>query len=216
MVSSSSITAAGIRSSSSGASRRKRCSGPAICWRASVRASGPTRSAPAAMSRRWPTDSFDDCWPRWPRANVSARRRHVSRCPATSEAPVHRLIVTLVLLASGAGTFLAQELPASAKPDAVRFAVIGDNGTGDRVEYEGARQMVATRVRFPFEMVLMLGDNIYGRQEPRDFMLKFEEPYRPLLEAGVRFYAALGNHDDQANRFYKPFNMGGERYYSYA
>ena len=33
---------------------------------------------------------------------------------------------------------------------------------------------------------------------------------------GVRFYAALGNHDRQENRNYEPFNMGGERYYTYA
>ena len=62
----------------------------------------------------------------------------------------------------------------------------------------------------------MLGDNIYGRQDPEDFARKFEEPYRLLLEGGVRFYASLGNHDNQRNRFYGPFNMGGERYYTFA
>ena len=46
-------------------------------------------------------------------------------------------------------------------------------------------------------------------------MQKFEQPYRPLLDAGVTFYASLGNHDDQSNRLYKPFNMGGERYYTF-
>ena len=46
-------------------------------------------------------------------------------------------------------------------------------------------------------------------------MQKFEAPYRPLLEAGVRFYASLGNHDNQSNRLYKPFNMDGERYYTF-
>jgi len=32
----------------------------------------------------------------------------------------------------------------------------------------------------------------------------------------VKFYAALGNHDNQENRFYKPWNMNGERYYTYS
>jgi len=64
-------------------------------------------------------------------------------------------------------------------------------------------------------MVLMLGDNMYGRQEPEDFVTKFERPYSALLKAGVLFYATLGNHDDQNNRFYKPFNMGGERYFTF-
>ena len=61
----------------------------------------------------------------------------------------------------------------------------------------------------------MLGDNLYGSERPSDFLDKFELPYKPLLEAGVKFYAALGNHDDPNQRFYKLFNMNGERYYSF-
>jgi 3',5'-cyclic AMP phosphodiesterase CpdA len=76
--------------------------------------------------------------------------------------------------------------------------------------------MVSARARFPFELVIMAGDNMYGRQEPQDFEPKFERPYRPLLDAGVPFYAVLGNHDDPNNRFYASFNMHGERYYSFA
>ena len=98
----------------------------------------------------------------------------------------------------------------------VTFAVIGDSGTGDRVQYELAQQMAAVQARRPFDLVIMLGDNIYGRQQPGDFVQKFERPYKPLLDAGVRFYAALGNHDNERNRFYRPFNMGGERYYTFA
>ena len=61
----------------------------------------------------------------------------------------------------------------------------------------------------------MLGDNMYGAERPQDFVQKFEKPYKPLLDAGVKFYASLGNHDDPNQRFYKPFNMDGERYYTY-
>ncbi len=67
---------------------------------------------------------------------------------------------------------------------------------------------------FPFDFVIMLGDNLYGRRS-RDFVTKFERPYKALLDGGVKFYAALGNHDDQANRFYKPWNMNGERFYTF-
>jgi 3',5'-cyclic AMP phosphodiesterase CpdA len=125
------------------------------------------------------------------------------------------VIRALLIVAASAWPLLSQERPARAA-DALRFAVIGDNGTGDRYEYEVAAQMVAARRQFPFELVLMLGDNIYGGQSPKDFVVKFETPYRPLLDAGVRFYASLGNHDNQSNRFYKPFNMDGERYYTFA
>ena len=41
------------------------------------------------------------------------------------------------------------------------------------------------------------------------------EACSPLLDAGVKFYAALGNHDDPGQRLYKPFNMNGERYDSF-
>ena len=40
--------------------------------------------------------------------------------------------------------------------------------------------------------------------------------YKPLLDKGVRFYAALGNHDRPTNVFYAPFNMNGQRYYTFA
>jgi len=100
-------------------------------------------------------------------------------------------------------------------PASLKFAAIGDNGTGDRPEYEVAQQMALAHDAFPFELVIMLGDNLYGRQEPADFVTKFERPYAALLQGGVLFFASLGNHDDQKNRFYKGFNMGGERYYTY-
>jgi predicted MPP superfamily phosphohydrolase len=98
----------------------------------------------------------------------------------------------------------------------IRFAVIGDSGTGDREQYEIAKEMEAYRARVGFDFVIMLGDNIYGGHAPRDFAQKFEIPYKPLLDAGVKFYASLGNHDDpNVERLYKPFNMGGQRYHTF-
>ncbi|MEO8259518.1 MAG: metallophosphoesterase [Acidobacteriota bacterium] len=109
----------------------------------------------------------------------------------------------------------APELTLPNARDSVKFAAIGDNGTGDTPQYDVGKQMAAWRTRFPYDFVIMLGDNLYGRQEPKDFVTKFELPYKPLLDAGVKFYAALGNHDKQSNRFYKLWNMNGERYYTY-
>jgi predicted phosphodiesterase len=98
----------------------------------------------------------------------------------------------------------------------VRFAVIGDSGTGGHEQYDVARLMETYRQATNFDFVIMLGDNIYGSHSPRDFVDKFEKPYQPLLNAGVKFYASLGNHDDPNDeRLYKPFNMGGERYYTF-
>ena len=61
----------------------------------------------------------------------------------------------------------------------------------------------------------MLGDNLYGNEGAKDFEKKFERPYKALLDAGVKFYASLGNHDNPNQRFYKLFNMNGQRYYNF-
>jgi len=121
--------------------------------------------------------------------------------------------------------------PESARPDpknasldvrlpllskSTRFAVIGDSGTGDRRQYQVAERMELYRQKVDFDFVIMLGDNIYGGHSPDDFKKKFEIPYRTLLDAGVKFYASLGNHDDPNDeRLYKPFNMDGQRYYTF-
>jgi hypothetical protein len=97
----------------------------------------------------------------------------------------------------------------------VKFAVIGDSGRGDEAQHAIARQMVSWRARFPFEFVLMLGDNIYDSHTPEDYVARFEAPYKDLLDAGVSFHAAIGNHDDPAQIYYEKFNMGGKRYYSF-
>jgi predicted phosphodiesterase len=101
-------------------------------------------------------------------------------------------------------------------PKSTRFAVIGDSGTGDRKQYQVAEKMELYREKVGYEFVIMLGDNIYGGHSPDDFKRKFEIPYRALLDAGVKFYASLGNHDDPNDeRLYKPFNMDGQRYYTF-
>jgi 3',5'-cyclic AMP phosphodiesterase CpdA len=125
----------------------------------------------------------------------------------------------LALVVAVAGVSGAAQSPASGVPnrkDSLKFAAIGDNGTGDKPQYELAAVMSAWQRQFPFDTVIMLGDNIYGSQGPRAFLDKFENPYKPLLDAGVKFYAALGNHDSQSSRFYKPWNMNGERYYTFS
>jgi hypothetical protein len=124
-------------------------------------------------------------------------------------------LIVVVVLAGAAWTAARQDAAFPLTPGSVRFAVIGDSGSGDRPQYDIGTQMAAARGRFPFEFVLMLGDNMYGRQQRQDFVEKFDLPYARLLQAGVPFYAALGNHDDPDNRSYKGFNMGGARYYTF-
>ena len=125
------------------------------------------------------------------------------------------LLFVLMFLALAIPALVAQDLTVPMKNGSVKFAVIGDTGTGDKHQLAVAKQLTATRAKFPFEFVVMVGDNLYGGNAAKDYDKKFAIPYKPLLDAGIKFYAALGNHDDPSERYYKPFNMNGERYYSF-
>lgn len=105
------------------------------------------------------------------------------------------------------------ELPQA--EDSLRFAVIGDSGTGNAGQYEIAGLMTLYHDAFPFELVIMAGDNLYGSEDPYDYEVKFERPYGELLARGVKFYASLGNHDELSQRLYDRFNMAGRAYYSF-
>lgn len=102
-------------------------------------------------------------------------------------------------------------------PASICFAVIGDAGTADEHQMAVARQMLAEYQRKPFPFVLTVGDNTYQgcKNRLRDV---FEVPYAELLSRGVKFYATLGNHDEDCAAeqiAYPNFNMNGKRYYTF-
>jgi 3',5'-cyclic AMP phosphodiesterase CpdA len=133
-------------------------------------------------------------------------------CRQNSVAPdAHRATQTSVRELAPAEGELALPLRAGS----VRFAVIGDSGRGDQAQHDVASRMVEWRQKFPFDFVVMLGDNIYPPHGPDAYQKKFEEPYRALLDAGVKFYAAIGNHDPAVELGYAGLNMDGRRYYSF-
>jgi hypothetical protein len=167
------------------------------------------------IALRWPA-LFVAAFALWmsPHFSVAAQ---TERKPATAAAATNGNSAA-VPAAGHAGSAPAGSLDIRIplRDKSVRFAVIGDSGTGERSQYEVAQQMEAYWQATKFEFVIMLGDNIYGGHSPRDFTRKFEQPYKELLDSGVKFYASLGNHDDpNTERLYKPFNMNGERYYAF-
>ena len=97
--------------------------------------------------------------------------------------------------------------------DSVKFLAIGDTGTGSKGQYELAKLMLEYHEVFPYDFVIMMGDNLYGGETPNDFKSKFEDVYKPLFDKGIKFYASLGNHDTSNQRLYELFNMKGEEYY---
>ncbi|MDQ5844530.1 MAG: metallophosphoesterase [Acidobacteriota bacterium] len=101
------------------------------------------------------------------------------------------------------------------KEGSVRFVLIGDTGTGTEKQQQLADLLLRSRQSFPYEFVLLVGDNLYGGEKPADYKNKFEDVYRPIIDQKVKFYAALGNHDEPAQRFYEHFNMDGKEYYRF-
>jgi len=101
------------------------------------------------------------------------------------------------------------------KDGSVKFAVIGDTGSGSARQRDVGDMMVKYHALFPFEFVLMMGDNMYGGEAPQDFEKKFAEPYKALLDQKVKFYATLGNHDQALQTHYENFNMNGKEYYRF-
>ena len=124
-------------------------------------------------------------------------------------------------ITAGATVVQALQSPAESpgplpnKDGSLKFSVLGDFGTGERPQYQVAEQMATLHGRFKYDLVVLVGDNLYGSERPQDFQKKFEIPYKPLLDAGVKFYASLGNHDAREQRFYKLFNMEGKLYYAF-
>ena len=129
----------------------------------------------------------------------------------------HLVVIALLLASQSTGPTIGP-MPDPRLPNkagSLKFAVIGDSGQPGGGQTAIANQMVKWRARFPFEFVIMTGDNLYGRESPRDYDKKFATPYKPLIDTNVKFYASLGNHDDDGQTQYKLFNMDGKKYYSF-
>jgi hypothetical protein len=128
---------------------------------------------------------------------------------------MRRITLLILLIATLPSLAASQDLRLPNRNGSVKFAVVGDTGQPGRGQTAVVRQMAAWRARFPFEFVLMTGDNLYGAERASDYERKFAVPYKALIDGGIKFYAALGNHDDAGQIQYKLFNMDGRKYYSF-
>src|SRR5438132_709343 len=62
-------------------------------------------------------------------------------------------------------------IPLPNRNGSFKFGVLGDFGTGDKSQYELADQMVKLHQRFNYELVVLVGDNLYGSERPQDFAM---------------------------------------------
>jgi tartrate-resistant acid phosphatase type 5 len=120
---------------------------------------------------------------------------------AGSAMPGLPLSAAVVLAGLAAAGCLGQGSPPEAvppdqDPDAVRFVVVGDTGTGGANQYALAHTIARTCRERGCDFIVHTGDIIYdsGVSSARDpqFDGKFERPYGSL---GLPVYLVLGNHD---------------------
>ncbi|MEW6127605.1 MAG: metallophosphoesterase [Acidobacteriota bacterium] len=124
----------------------------------------------------------------------------------------------LSIAALSAGTLIKpSSVFCSPVKDKLRFAVIGDWGTGDTDAINTAKQLITAHQSSALDFVISAGDNVYPNGSGRYFAKCFEQPFSELVKQKIKFYAVLGNHDVREGRQdqcqYPLFNMGGMNFY---
>ena len=77
----------------------------------------------------------------------------------------------------------------------VRIAVAGDVGKRGRHASAIAAAVARAGTERPFDILLLLGDNVYPKGDPALLSATVFGPFRPVLDAGAELLAILGNHD---------------------
>lgn len=84
--------------------------------------------------------------------------------------------------------------PPGGEPN-LRIAVVGDVGYGNDRERRTAAAIVEAGTGDPYDVLLLLGDNVYPTGDPTRLPETVFGPFAPVLDAGARLLAILGNHD---------------------
>jgi Na+/H+ antiporter NhaA len=95
-----------------------------------------------------------------------------------------RRLLPVLLIASLATGVLAAGQPGSALPNhaqSLKFAVLGDNGTGKQPQLDVATQMARAHQSFRFDLVLMLGDPATAHDPLSRFELWARHPVQAVL-----------------------------------
>jgi 3',5'-cyclic AMP phosphodiesterase CpdA len=85
-------------------------------------------------------------------------------------------------------------MPPEAQPW-LRVALVGDVGDGGGREFATAAAIEAQSTIDPYDILMLLGDNVYPSGDPSRIRQTVFEPFGPLLDSGTELFAILGNHD---------------------
>lgn len=114
-------------------------------------------------------------------------RRHNFALEGLTPATAYRWTATEDGHDVASGTFKTNAGPSGKQ---VRFAAVGDTGTGNAAQFAVARAIAAWKPDF----MVIAGDVIYPLGQARHYGPRFLAPYRDLVDKLV-IYPALGNHD---------------------
>lgn len=84
--------------------------------------------------------------------------------------------------------------PPGGEPE-LRIAVAGDVGYGNDRERRTAEAMARAGAMDAYDVLLLLGDNVYPSGDPARLEQTVFGPFQPVLQAGAQLWAILGNHD---------------------
>jgi hypothetical protein len=91
-------------------------------------------------------------------------------------------------------TWQVVPLPPEAQPW-LRVALVGDIGDGGGREHRTAAAIAEQSRYDSFDILMLLGDNVYPSGDPSRIEATVFEPFGPVLDVGTQLFAILGNHD---------------------
>jgi predicted phosphodiesterase len=81
------------------------------------------------------------------------------------------------------------------EPPLLRVAVTGDIGEGEVEEWDTAAAMFRAGQSDPYDVLLLLGDNVYPDGDPERLDDTVFRPFDDVMDAGAELLAIVGNHD---------------------
>lgn len=92
-------------------------------------------------------------------------------------------------------TWEVVDLPPENQP-VLRVALVGDVGDGGDRARETAAAVAEQSANDPYDILMLLGDNVYPAGDPSRIQATVFEPFAPVLDGGTQLFAILGNHDE--------------------
>jgi 3',5'-cyclic AMP phosphodiesterase CpdA len=135
-------------------------------------------------------------WTRWLRRVAVALLAVVVGSAVVVGIQYRRQITSYLTHLKGSPTHTDAYVPFPADdPPTIRMAVVGDIGdSGDRLD-QTADAIARLGADDPYDVLLLLGDNVYPAGDPARLPDTVFRPFRPVLDAGASLLAVLGNHD---------------------